>query len=50
MSRSGEIPFGEQKNEAVVARTSRGGRLEMLENGVYQRCVGVPREFLAVEP
>ena len=29
---TGKIPFGEQKNEAVVVRISQGGRPEMPEN------------------
>jgi len=29
---TGKIPFGEQKNEAVVLRISQGGRPEMPEN------------------
>jgi len=39
---TGKIPFGEQKNEAVVLRISRGGRPEMPENA---QAVGLTDEI-----
>ena len=39
---TGKIPFGEEKNEAVVLRISQGGRPEMPENA---RAVGLTRDI-----
>ena len=42
---TGKIPFGEQKNEAVVLRISEGGRPEMPENA---QAVGLTGEIWAL--